>query len=311
MTELYKTWRPLGFKEVYGQDDAVKLLKSFLPDRVPQAIVFTGPSGCGKTTLARIVVDKLAVHGAGFQEINAAEARGIDEIRRINSEMGMGHLGGRRRAYLIDEAHKLTSDAQSGLLKMLEDTPKEVYFMLATTDPTKLLLTIRTRCTEVKLVPVKPEAMKASIAYVLESAKLTASEKVVAKIVESAGGSLRQAMVYLNSVVGMASEEEQLNAVVRGTSERQAFDLVKMLLWESATWPKVAELLKALKEQEAEIEPLRQALLSCAFGEMLKGDKKAGWANLIVEEFGKPFFDSKWAGVGSACWNVMQIRMKR
>lgn len=329
--ELYREWRPVAFKEVYGQDAAVSVLKGLVSENsVPHAVTFTGPSGCGKTTLARILWDKVLClhHGVrtiedtgkdpkvlnlGFREINAASSKGIDTIRDIEIEMQTGHVGGRLRCYMLDECHKLTSDAQTALLKMLEDTPKHVYFFLCTTEPKKLLNTIRTRCTEVVLSPVTGKSLESAIADVCspEKAGVVLAPAVIKKIIEVADGSVRKALVLVDQVRRLKSEAEMLDAVVADACERQAFDLVKMLLWEQATWPKIAELLKQLKAQEVDIEPLRHALLSCAFGELVKSEKRGGWCNLIIEEFGKPFFDSKWAGFGSACWNVMQIRTKR
>ena len=243
--------------------------------------------------------------------MNAAISRGIDTIREIEAEMPMGTIGGGVRVYVIDECHKLTSDAQSGLLKMLEDTPKHVYFFLCTTDYGRLLPTIRGRCTEVKLVSMTNQSLQSALGYVIEQARLKVPDSVRTKIVQEAGGSGRKALVMLDQVAALATEAEQLAVVSEDAVQRAAFDLVKKLLWEGAKWQDMAELIKALKEQDVEIEPMRWALLTCAAAEMLKGDKKAGWANLIIEEFSKPFFDSKWAGVFSACWNVLRVRDKR
>src|SRR5690606_3369465 len=105
---------------------------------IPHAMLFTGPSGCGKTTLARILRVKLRCSDNDFQEINAADFRGIDSIRSMRQQVGAAPLGGDSRIWLIDEAHSMTADAQNAFLKLLEDTPRHVYFFLATTDPQKL-----------------------------------------------------------------------------------------------------------------------------------------------------------------------------
>src|SRR6185369_12680477 len=89
-------------------------------------------------------------HNHDFHELNCAEVRGIDTIRGIQTQMGFAPLR-KSRCWLIDEAHKLTGDAQNALLKTLEDTPEHVYFILATTDPEKLIATVRNRCTEIRL----------------------------------------------------------------------------------------------------------------------------------------------------------------
>ena len=132
--ELYKKHRPSYLEDVFGQPEAVKVLGSMIEkDDLPHSILFTGPSGVGKTTLARILKEELECHANDFKEINCADFRGIDTIRDIRNNMNRQSLMGGPLIWLIDEAHKLTNDAQTAFLKMLEDTPKHVYFFLATT----------------------------------------------------------------------------------------------------------------------------------------------------------------------------------
>src|SRR5437773_2031788 len=130
MRELYKKHRPRKFADVVGQPRAVAALESMVAaGEVPHSVLFAGPSGTGKTTLARILARELGC-GKNFKEINAAESRGIDSIREVQSVMGLAPMGGKCRVWLWDEAHRLTPDSQSALLKTLEDTPSHVYFML-------------------------------------------------------------------------------------------------------------------------------------------------------------------------------------
>lgn len=313
ITELYRVWRPVSFKEVFGQDEVVATLKAFLtpPGAMPHTTLLTGPSGCGKTTLARILREKIGCHEKGLVEINAAESKGIDMVRDLCLQMSTGHLGGRIRVYIIDECHKLTSDAQSALLKVLEDTPRHVYFFLCTTDPGKLLATIKTRCTHLKLAAATPAAITACMRDVLSKVGATVSDRVLAKIADAADGSFRAALVHLNTVLKVTGEDAQMAAITKDATERRAFDLVKALLWERSDWPLLVKILKDLKEQAVDVEPLRRALLSCAAGELLKGTAKAAWCNLIIDYFGKNFFDSGFPGLCAACYEVMQVRTKR
>ena len=150
--ELYKKHRPKNLKRVFGQSVAIGTLKPLIEAKqVPHSLLLTGPSGCGKTTLARILVKELKCAKADFMEVNCADFRGIDTVRDIRTRMMQAPIGGDCRVWLIDEAHMLTSAAQTAFLKMLEDTPDHIYFFLATTHPQKLLKTIKTRCTEIKL----------------------------------------------------------------------------------------------------------------------------------------------------------------
>jgi DNA polymerase-3 subunit gamma/tau len=156
--EFHLSQRPTTFGEVVGQPRAVaQLTQMGRDDRRPHLLLFVGPSGCGKTTLARIVRRKLRCGEADFMEVNAANNRGIDMVRDIEQRIGLAPIDGDCRVWLIDEAHALTPDAQGAFLKILEEPPSHVYFMLATTDPQKLKPTIRTRATEIVVYPVPPD----------------------------------------------------------------------------------------------------------------------------------------------------------
>src|SRR5687768_10085551 len=123
---LYKKHRPKTLKGIVGQDGAVASLQKMI-DRnlIPHAILFTGDSGVGKTTIARILKDHLECGDPDFIEVNAADSKGIDMVRDIRSRAGLSPMAGPCRVWLIDEAHKLTTDAQNCILKILEDGPRK------------------------------------------------------------------------------------------------------------------------------------------------------------------------------------------
>ena len=151
---LSRKYRPQSLDEIYGNKAVVKSLGSVLNKKeVPPAFLFTGNSGCGKTSLARIAATQLGCTGHDFKEVDSADFRGIDTIRGIRRQMRLKSMSG-IRVWLLDECHKMSGDAQSALLKALEDPPSHVYFMLATTDPQKLLKTIRNRCVHFEVQPL-------------------------------------------------------------------------------------------------------------------------------------------------------------
>ena len=152
MSELYKEFRPSVFEDVKGQKRAVSLLENYIQNKdLPHALLFTGDSGTGKTTLARIVGSEISCSKQEFIEINCADFRGIDMVREIRKQMNFAPFYGEVKVWLIDEFHSAPKATQEALLKLLEDPPSYVYFMLATTEPGKVLRTIKTRCTEIPL----------------------------------------------------------------------------------------------------------------------------------------------------------------
>lgn len=303
--ELYKKYRPKVLSEVVGQPDAVRVLESLIAkNEVPHALLFTGPSGCGKTTLARILKKKVGCGDSDFVEQNSADFRGIDSVREIRARMGLAPISGRSRIYLLDEAHQLTKDAQNSLLKILEDTPDHVYFMLASTDPSKLIKTIHTRCTEVKVVSVKPKALESLVTTVLGKEKKKLPEEVIDRVVEASEGSARKALVILGQVIDLKTEEEQIDAIQKADSRAYAFELFKVLIRaRPGDWPTVA---KMLSNAEEEPETVRRIVLACANTSLLKASNKRAAA--IINAFRDPFYDDTKASkavLTLCCWEIV------
>lgn len=300
-TELYRKYRPETFNDVVGQNEALKALADMgKRGKIPHALLLTGPSGCGKTTLARILAKKLKCSSSDFVEINGADFRGIDTIRDIRRQMSAAPLGGPCRIWLIDECHQQTGPSQDSFLKVLEDTPSHVYFMLATTDPQKLKKTIVTRCTEIRCKPISKGDLQKVVKRVCELEGVEVDSTVQEKIAEAADGSARKSLVILHAVIGLKTVEEQIAAIESADVKQQAIRIAQLLIKPSTKWPELAKVLAAVEEDP---ETLRYMVLGYCRTVLLKsGDPRAA---MIMEQFRDNFYDSKASGLALACWNVL------
>jgi DNA polymerase III gamma/tau subunit len=209
--------------------------------------------------------------------------------------------------WLIDEAHKLTGDAQNALLKMLEDPPDHVYFMLATTDPNKLLPTIRTRATEIKMKSLNARDMGILLKRTVENEQgaVILTDELRDKIIDLADGSPRKALVLLNQVLIEEDEESALAALAGGVAEQEGIDLARMLLAGNTSWAAVAKVLKAIPDLETQAEGIRRLVLAYMSSVALGGGKGAAKAVEVIDCFRMPYYDTGKAGLVLSCWDAI------
>lgn len=302
--ELYRKYRPTNLRQVLGQDQAIRSLVDMgKRNAIPHFLLLVGPSGCGKTTVARILRKKLGCGDLDFYEMNVAQFRGIDMVRDIQSRIMLLPISGKCKVWLIDEAAKLTSDAQDAFLKILEDTPSHVYFMLCTTDPHKLKKTIRTRATEIVFRSLSDEDLGRLVNGIADKEDRELSEEVVAKLVVVSEGSARKALVLLHAIIGLETVEEQLEAIAKGDAKSEAIEVARALLKPQITWKGMA---KILKDVDGEPEQLRYLVLGYCRSVLLGGGgKMAGRAAMIIDRFQDAMYDSKQAGFALACYDII------
>jgi DNA polymerase III gamma/tau subunit len=302
--ELYKRLRPTRYSDLRGQPEAVKLLLDMSKRKAfPHCLLLTGPSGTGKTTAARITARKLECSEHDLNELNIADARGIEVVREIRSTIHLSPMGGKSRIWLLDECQKSTVDFQSALLKLLEDPPDHAYFILCTTEPEKLLRTIHTRATQIKFNLLKRQDMESLLTEIADKEEFKLSEDVRDHLVECAEGSPRKALVLLDQILGLKTEQDQLAAISVGENSSQVIDLCRELINPKGTWGNTAKILKALEDEP---ESARRAILGYALAVLLNSGSKKAYS--VINCFEKNFFDSGKAGLVASCFEVFQRR---
>lgn len=228
---LYRKYRPKTFKEVEGQEHVVKTLQGALSlGRVSHAYLFAGPRGSGKTTVARLLAKTLncekgsneACDKCGFceavnkgsaidlVELDAASNRGIDDIRNLRESVRSAPFEGKYKVYIIDEVHMLTPDAFNALLKTLEEPPEHAVFILATTEPYKILPTVLSRVQRFDFRRLTVGQITKKLQKISKQEKIKISGEVLSLVASNAEGSLRDAESSLAKLISFVGSEVKM-----------------------------------------------------------------------------------------------------
>ena len=231
---LYRTYRPNNFNEVVGQEHIIKILKNAITnDKIAHAYLFCGPRGTGKTTIAKIFAK--AVNCSGFinepceqcdtckatnlgknpdvVELDAASNNGVEEIRQIITEASYAPTMSKYKVYIIDEVHMLSNSAFNALLKTLEEPPEHVIFVLATTDPQKILPTVTSRCQRFNFSKLSKNQMVSKMKEILDKENLAYEENALEEIATLADGGMRDALSILEEVLSYSTKGVSLKDV--------------------------------------------------------------------------------------------------
>ena len=251
---LYRTYRPSTFDEVAGQEHIVKTLKNALATRkLAHAYLFAGPRGTGKTTMAKLLAKALNCdEGIGCQcnecknckaiidgthpdviELDAASNNGVDEIRELIDKVKYGTILGRYKVYIIDEVHMLSTGAFNALLKTLEEPPEHVIFILATTEPHKILPTILSRCQRYDFNKLSDEDINNRLKEVLDKEGIAYNQDAIKIIISLADGGMRDALSILDQVLaysGNKLEEQDILDIFALESKEEKIALLNSII---------------------------------------------------------------------------------
>ena len=281
---LYRKWRPRTFEDVVGQQGIVAALKNQIATgRVGHAYLFTGTRGTGKTTCAKIFAkavncqDKTSPDPCGVcqickgiddgsildvVEIDAASNNGVDNIRDLRDETAYTPGACAYKVYIIDEVHMLSIAAFNALLKIMEEPPSHVIFILATTEIHKVPATILSRCQRYDFGRIKPEDIAARVSYVAAQEQLELTEGAAALIARLADGALRDALSILDTCAGVSTQiDEELVRRMAGVTDRSYLFRISDALHNKNATEALAEVAQ-LRQQSVDMKRLCEELIS-------------------------------------------------
>ena len=244
---LARKWRPKTFEEVVGQEHITKTLAGAIKqNRVSHAYLFSGPRGIGKTTTARLLAkalncekgptpvpcNKCIGNSLDVLEIDGASNRGIDEVRDLREKVKFAPASSKYKVYIIDEVHMLTTEAFNALLKTLEEPPPHVIFILATTAPFKLPLTILSRCQRFDFRRIKSKDIVEKLAEISKDEGLEVNEDILFQIAQASEGSMRDGISVLDQLISLGGKkvtQEDLQAILGIVPQETFFKLTKAI----------------------------------------------------------------------------------
>lgn len=208
-SSLYQKYRPASFKEVLGQDHIIKALQGALKEKHSgHAYLFVGSRGTGKTSIARILARELDASDADIHEIDAASNTGVDNIRQLREEAAVMPFESKRKVYIIDEVHMLSKGAFNAFLKLLEEPPSHVAFILATTELGKVPDTIQSRCQVFTFKKPTQKVLSEMLTKVAKAEGFTLEKASGELIAFLADGSFRDALSILQKILSSSSDKK-------------------------------------------------------------------------------------------------------
>jgi len=293
--ELHLLYRPQNFDEYIG-GDALKEAVLSCVDRT-RTFLFHGPRGCGKTSLARLIAAHLKIHESDIHEIDAADKTGIDDARQIKSSASYAPMGGSKKIYIIDEVHRLSGNAWDSLLKTLEQPPNHCYFVLCTTELSKVPITIKSRAKSFEVKPLVRKDASLLLEWVCENEQIKLSDPIKNCILDNCEGIPREIIITIDTVRDIKKDEDAIELIASAKYNPQIIDLCRALIAKKK-WSEITAILSSIADEP---ESIRYAVLGYMNSVLMKSDNAQ--AAVVIMCFTESFMYSKKAGLTMACYS--------
>lgn len=298
---LQNTHRPDSFENFIGNDSVINSLISALDrDDIPRSYLCTGVPGSGKTSIAFILKNEFEIEDIDFYYYNSANTRGIDTVRQIAQDSKLAPMSSTYKMYILDESHQISGAAAEALLLLLENPPTKTIFILCTSEPEKLKLSIKRRCFQCNLQPASDKNIRTALQAILQIEKTAISDTLSKAIVDAAQGSIGMSVAILDAIIDMSDEDQMLDVIasMKGVADTEAIEICRSLM--NKNWSIVSQLLINFT---GEPESLRYMVLAY-FSKVLvsKGTAKDVQALSIIINFSESFMYTKKAGLIAACY---------
>ena len=246
---LYRKYRPSDFDSVYGQEEIVTVIKNaIINNKISHAYLFSGPRGTGKTTIAKIIAKLVNcehlengkpcgkcynclnfLNSNDIVEIDAASNNGVDEIREIRDKINLVPSNAKYKVYIVDEVHMLTNQAFNALLKTLEEPPSHVIFILATTEPHKIPLTIASRCQKFRFSKIDDKKVVDRLKEISKLENISYEEDALFEIARLSDGCMRDAINLLDQLISYSNSNITLEDIYKVNGSVSYTDITILL----------------------------------------------------------------------------------
>ncbi len=256
MKPFHTKYRPIEWVDMIGQDAIVSSIRETIPNT--HFYILYGMRGTGKTTAAYLIANSLGCEGTGLIKINAASRNKVDDARAIENDCMYLPFEGKVSVYIFDESHRLTPDAQNALLTVLEEPPSHVYFIFCSTEPNKILATVKSRAAKYEFKPVSKRDISVILDKVCQKEDIDLSKEAYKLIVDNSEGIPRNALVILEQVKGL-EDIEKIKEIILLSSEDEA-DVRELcrVVFKGEKWK---DALRLVDKLNADPERIRRALL--------------------------------------------------